>query len=116
MNLRCRKCCKKGGDEYLLLCDGCDNGFHTYCLDPPLLEIPEGNWFCSKCKPASPVKLRRVSGVQRSTSQETDEESSDDRLSEGESVESGEEVGRSRQKNRRNIPLPRRSTRIQGKR
>lgn len=117
MNLRCRKCCKKGGDEYLLLCDGCDNGFHTYCLDPPLLEIPEGNWFCSKCKPASPVKLlRRVSGVQRSTSQETDEESSDDRLSEAESVESGEEVGRSRQKNRRNIPLPRRSTRIQKQR
>ena len=116
MNLRCRKCCKKGGDEYLLLCDGCDNGFHTYCLDPPLLEIPEGNWFCSKCKPASPVKLRRVSGMQRSASQETDEESSDDHLSEGESMESGEGPGRSRQKNRRNIPLPRRSTRIQKRR
>lgn len=116
MNLRCRKCCKKGGDEYLLLCDGCDNGFHTYCLDPPLLEIPEGNWFCSKCKPPSPVKLRRVSGVQRSTSQEIDEESSDDQSSEGESVELEEGTGRSRQRNRRNIPLPRRSTRIQEQR
>jgi [histone H3]-trimethyl-L-lysine4 demethylase len=32
-----------------LLCDGCDNGYHTYCLDPPVKTIPERDWYCSRC-------------------------------------------------------------------
>merc|ERR1719319_1561179 len=35
----------------MLLCDGCDNGYHTFCCSPPIEEIPEGDWFCIKCKP-----------------------------------------------------------------
>ncbi len=33
-----------------IMCDGCDLLFHSYCLDPPLNEIPEGHWFCDKCR------------------------------------------------------------------
>ncbi len=56
MNVRCRICRRKTGDEYLLLCDGCDHGYHTYCLRPPLAFIPEGDWFCYNCVPITPVK------------------------------------------------------------
>ncbi|TXT11157.1 hypothetical protein VHUM_01908 [Vanrija humicola] len=34
----------------ILLCDGCDRGFHTYCLDPPLASVPANDeWFCTAC-------------------------------------------------------------------
>ncbi len=56
MNVRCRICRRKTGDEFLLLCDGCDHGYHTYCLRPPLGTIPEGDWFCYNCIPVTPVK------------------------------------------------------------
>jgi uncharacterized C2H2 Zn-finger protein len=42
--------CKSADDaNYMLLCDRCDDGYHTYCLNPPLLQIPEGDWYCLKC-------------------------------------------------------------------
>ena len=59
MNVRCRICRRKGGDEFMLLCDGCDHGYHTYCLKPPLQQVPEGDWFCRDCSPVTPVKPRR---------------------------------------------------------
>jgi hypothetical protein len=34
----------------MLLCDGCNLGFHTYCLRPPLAAIPDTDWFCLSCK------------------------------------------------------------------
>lgn len=33
----------------MLLCDGCDGGHHLFCLDPPLREVPEGDWYCQAC-------------------------------------------------------------------
>ena len=36
-------------DDELLLCDGCDASFHTFCLDPPLPSIPPGDWRCPTC-------------------------------------------------------------------
>nr|XP_018265761.1 uncharacterized protein I303_02134 [Kwoniella dejecticola CBS 10117]OBR87919.1 hypothetical protein I303_02134 [Kwoniella dejecticola CBS 10117] len=36
--------------EKILLCDGCDRGFHTYCLNPPLASVPTNEeWFCTSC-------------------------------------------------------------------
>ena len=32
-----------------MLCDGCDHGYHTYCFRPPMISIPEGDWFCYDC-------------------------------------------------------------------
>ena len=48
-NEKCQLCGKKDNDNCMLLCDGCDRGFHIYCLTPPLAEIPEGEWLCSSC-------------------------------------------------------------------
>ena len=58
MLMRCRICRRKGGDEFMLLCDGCDHGYHMYCLRPPLQAVPEGDWFCNDCVPVTPVKPR----------------------------------------------------------
>mmetsp|Transcript_113825 Transcript_113825/g.367774 ORF Transcript_113825/g.367774 Transcript_113825/m.367774 type:complete len:277 (+) Transcript_113825:65-895(+) len=42
--------CGGGHDEaLLLLCDGCDAAYHTFCLHPPLQEVPAGNWYCPRC-------------------------------------------------------------------
>lgn len=42
--------CKRGdGEEAMLLCDGCDDSYHTFCLMPPLADIPKGDWRCPKC-------------------------------------------------------------------
>lgn len=42
--------CKRGdGEEAMLLCDGCDDSYHTFCLMPPLTDIPKGEWRCPKC-------------------------------------------------------------------
>jgi histone demethylase JARID1 len=45
----CEICHKKNRGEEMLLCDGCDCGFHTFCLDPPLEAIPKEQWFCFSC-------------------------------------------------------------------
>ena len=42
-------CGKGDNEEFLLLCDGCDDSYHTYCLIPPLQAIPPGDWRCPKC-------------------------------------------------------------------
>ncbi|XP_043222807.1 chromodomain-helicase-DNA-binding protein Mi-2 homolog isoform X1 [Amphibalanus amphitrite] len=42
----CRKC-KDGGE--LLCCDMCVAAYHTHCLNPPLKEIPDGDWRCPRC-------------------------------------------------------------------
>ncbi|XP_012946958.1 lysine-specific demethylase 5A isoform X2 [Aplysia californica] len=45
----CHMCGRGDGDEQMLLCDGCDDAFHTYCLVPPLAEVPKGDWRCPAC-------------------------------------------------------------------
>ena len=51
MNAKCRICRKKTDPEKMLLCDGCDRGHHMYCLKPKLKSVPQGDWYCSDCKP-----------------------------------------------------------------
>jgi hypothetical protein len=46
----CEVCGECTNEEVLLLCDGCDKGFHIYCLSPPLKRVPRGNWYCVPCK------------------------------------------------------------------
>ncbi|KAJ3718020.1 jumonji superfamily protein [Lentinula guzmanii] len=49
-NEHCEICGKKNKGEQMLLCDGCDCGFHMFCLDPPLECIPKSeHWYCYSC-------------------------------------------------------------------
>lgn len=45
----CHICNRGDVEEAMLLCDGCDDSYHTFCLMPPLVEIPKGDWRCPKC-------------------------------------------------------------------
>ncbi|KAG0486564.1 hypothetical protein HPP92_008659 [Vanilla planifolia] len=45
----CKVCGIDKDDDSVLLCDTCDSEYHTYCLNPPLARIPEGNWYCPSC-------------------------------------------------------------------
>ena len=47
----------------MLMCDSCDSPYHTYCLNPPLDDIPEGNWICPECVQAG-VTLEEVAARQ----------------------------------------------------
>ncbi|EDO44814.1 predicted protein, partial [Nematostella vectensis] len=49
MKVFCQMCRKGDNEELLLLCDGCDRGYHTYCCMPKLTTIPEGDWYCMDC-------------------------------------------------------------------
>ncbi|NXC37634.1 BAZ1A protein, partial [Penelope pileata] len=91
LNARCKVCRKKGDAESMVLCDGCDRGYHTYCIRPKLKVIPEGDWFCPECRPKQ--RSRRLSSRQR-PSVESDEETAE-RLGEGEEEENYDEVGQS---------------------
>lgn len=43
--------CKDGGE--LLCCDTCPSSYHIHCLNPPLPEIPNGEWLCPRCMVSS---------------------------------------------------------------
>ncbi|KAF7794096.1 hypothetical protein EIP86_005226, partial [Pleurotus ostreatoroseus] len=45
----CEICQKKDRGEEMLMCDGCDCGFHIFRLDPALSTISKGQWFCYVC-------------------------------------------------------------------
>ena len=51
-NTACEVCERKEhtpGYDDMLLCDACDAGYHMKCLQPPLEEVPLGDWFCRQC-------------------------------------------------------------------
>ncbi|KAK7899273.1 hypothetical protein WMY93_020126 [Mugilogobius chulae] len=57
--------CKDGGE--LLCCDSCPSSYHIHCLNPPLPEIPNGEWICPRCtgaddrrdgKPGKKIKVK----------------------------------------------------------
>lgn len=41
----------------MLLCDGCDLGYHLECLDPPMDTVPVEEWFCPDCVLSNSVHL-----------------------------------------------------------
>lgn len=42
MKYICHICNRGDVEESMLLCDGCDDSYHTFCLLPPLTSIPKG--------------------------------------------------------------------------
>ena len=61
--LSCIICSGSEDEDQLLLCDGCDQACHTYCLG--LSSVPEGPWFCSHCLQAQTRQRRLHTGENR---------------------------------------------------
>ncbi|XP_078390715.1 bromodomain adjacent to zinc finger domain protein 2A-like isoform X1 [Cetorhinus maximus] len=72
MKVSCQICRKGDKDEFLLLCDNCDQGCHTYCLKPKIVEIPEGDWFCPICTAAASSQSVRSGAPQRQSKRRRD--------------------------------------------
>src|SRR5271155_335420 len=45
----CEICGRGDNALSMLLCDGCDTGYHTFCLNPPLKTNPKYDWYCAEC-------------------------------------------------------------------
>jgi hypothetical protein len=45
----CDSCKWPNASESFLLCDECNTGYHTYCLQPALSSVPQGQWVCPPC-------------------------------------------------------------------
>ncbi|KAG7468431.1 hypothetical protein MATL_G00142910 [Megalops atlanticus] len=50
----CEVCGRSDREDRLLLCDGCDAGYHMECLTPPLDAVPVEEWFCPECAANNP--------------------------------------------------------------
>ncbi|XP_078538954.1 PHD and RING finger domain-containing protein 1 isoform X2 [Lissotriton helveticus] len=50
----CEVCGRCDREDRLLLCDGCDAGYHMECLNPPLSSVPVDEWFCPECAVTNP--------------------------------------------------------------
>ncbi|KRZ79721.1 Bromodomain adjacent to zinc finger domain protein 2B [Trichinella papuae] len=49
MKAMCQICRDDCNESQLLLCDGCDMGYHTYCFRPKMTKVPEEDWYCPEC-------------------------------------------------------------------
>ena len=50
MKVTCQICKRDDNESELLLCDGCDLGFHSYCFRPRMPSVPDADdWFCFVC-------------------------------------------------------------------
>lgn len=50
--LPCEVCGYPDREEVMLLCDACNTGWHTFCLQPALAELPPQDqaWVCPRCE------------------------------------------------------------------
>lgn len=46
---KCEACGSSDDNNSILVCDSCDVGYHSSCLDPPVTTAPEYDWHCPKC-------------------------------------------------------------------
>ncbi|XP_072325430.1 tyrosine-protein kinase BAZ1B isoform X1 [Scyliorhinus torazame] len=82
-NARCKVCRKKGEDDKLILCDECNKTFHLFCLRPALYVIPDGEWLCPACQPATARRGTR----DRNYAEEEDEDNENEEEEEEETEE-----------------------------
>jgi hypothetical protein len=53
--LACEGCEQQQPEHCMLVCAGCQRGWHTTCLQPPLSAAPRGEWLCPGCVRAGGV-------------------------------------------------------------
>ena len=49
-SVHCRVCGTRHRGNKMVLCKACQQGYHIWCLDEPLLRVPDGPWQCPKHK------------------------------------------------------------------
>uniref|UniRef100_A0A915Q3L5 PHD-type domain-containing protein n=1 Tax=Setaria digitata TaxID=48799 RepID=A0A915Q3L5_9BILA len=82
----CMKCSKSSNPEVLLLCDLCDEAWHTWCLHPILWYVPDDDWFCPNCQQAmliekfSEVLVVLAEQVKRKAAEDKKKEAAAERL------------------------------------
>ena len=59
-HMACKVCNFPDDDAHMLLCDFCNMGWCTYCLDPPLEQLPPAkqSWLSLHCLGASVTNLQ----------------------------------------------------------
>ncbi|XP_041035523.1 lysine-specific demethylase 5C isoform X2 [Carcharodon carcharias] len=67
----CIICSRGVEEEKLVLCEGCEDSYHTFCLIPPLPEIPRGDWRCPKCVVEECKKPAEAFGFEQATREYT---------------------------------------------
>uniref|UniRef100_A0A4W4H1X8 [histone H3]-trimethyl-L-lysine(4) demethylase n=1 Tax=Electrophorus electricus TaxID=8005 RepID=A0A4W4H1X8_ELEEL len=67
----CMSCGRGDEEDRLLLCDGCDDSYHTFCLIPPLQDVPKGDWRCPKCVAEECSKPREAFGFEQAVREYT---------------------------------------------
>lgn len=72
-SLSCKVCDQSEMTVKMLICDQCEEAFHTSCCNPPVKKIPRNQWFCHSClkkrykvlKKASKESLKTKSEVSK---------------------------------------------------
>lgn len=90
--IACMICRRKGDPEMTLLCDECNRACHMYCLKPKLKQVPEGDWYCPKCRPEDFKKKKQTRKCKVFVEEErVEEEEYEDPLAETTVDDDGEE-------------------------
>ncbi|XP_047540881.1 lysine-specific demethylase lid [Vanessa atalanta] len=67
----CHVCGRGDIEEQMLLCDGCDDSYHTFCLVPPLADVPKGDWRCPVCLAEEVSKPTEAFGFEQASREYT---------------------------------------------
>ncbi|XP_041984302.1 lysine-specific demethylase lid isoform X2 [Aricia agestis] len=67
----CHVCGRGDVEEQMLLCDGCDDSYHTFCLVPPLADVPKGDWRCPVCLAEEVSKPTEAFGFEQASREYT---------------------------------------------
>jgi hypothetical protein len=55
-SIACTACRRRDDEDSLVLCDGCDDAWHIFCMMPKRDEVPSGDWFCHLCLAAAATR------------------------------------------------------------
>lgn len=59
-------CCGQSQDpDSIILCDRCNSEVHMQCLNPPMIEIPEDDWYCPICVLEAPASMEFVEIIKK---------------------------------------------------